>query len=79
MLNDRTTAALVAAGVLALGSAIAASSPAIVGELLIFSADGAAGFAGRAGPLSDPLDQALLRGLRGFADVVLVGAGTVRA
>jgi riboflavin biosynthesis pyrimidine reductase len=46
---------------------------------MIFSADGAAAFAGRAGPLSDPLDQALLRELRGFADVVLVGAGTVRA
>jgi riboflavin biosynthesis pyrimidine reductase len=46
---------------------------------MIFSADGAAAFAGRAGPLSEPLDQALLRELRGFADVVLVGAGTVRA
>ncbi|MBO0678120.1 pyrimidine reductase family protein [Mycolicibacterium sp. S2-37] len=46
---------------------------------MIFSADGAAAFAGRAGPLSDPVDQALLRELRGFADVVLVGAGTVRA
>lgn len=45
---------------------------------MIFSADGAAAFAGRAGPLSEPLDQALLRALRGFADVVLVGAGTVR-
>lgn len=46
---------------------------------MIFSADGAAGFAGRAGPLSDPVDQALVRELRGFADVVLVGAGTARA
>lgn len=46
---------------------------------MIFSADGAAAFAGRAGPLSCPTDQHLLRILRGFADVVLVGAGTARA
>jgi riboflavin biosynthesis pyrimidine reductase len=46
---------------------------------MIFSADGAAAFGGRAGPLSCPLDQQLLRALRGFADVVLVGAGTARA
>jgi riboflavin biosynthesis pyrimidine reductase len=46
---------------------------------MIFSADGAAAFTGRAGPLSCPTDQRLLRILRGFADVVLVGAGTARA
>ncbi len=46
---------------------------------MIFSADGAAAFAGRAGPLSCPTDQRLLTLLRGFADVVLVGAGTARA
>lgn len=46
---------------------------------MIFSADGAAAFGGRAGPLSCPTDQHLLRILRGFADVVLVGAGTARA
>jgi len=46
---------------------------------MIFSADGAAAFGGRAGPLSCPTDQQLLRILRGFADVVLVGAGTARA
>jgi riboflavin biosynthesis pyrimidine reductase len=46
---------------------------------MIFSADGAAAFGGRAGPLSCPTDQLLLRILRGFADVVLVGAGTARA
>ncbi len=46
---------------------------------MIFSADGAAAFGGRAGPLSCPADQQLLRILRGFADVVLVGAGTARA
>jgi riboflavin biosynthesis pyrimidine reductase len=46
---------------------------------MIFSADGAAAFGGRAGPLSCPTDQRLLRTLRGLADVVLVGAGTARA
>jgi len=46
---------------------------------MIFSADGAAAFGGRAGPLSCPTDQQLLTTLRGFADVVLVGAGTARA
>ncbi|GAA2548371.1 pyrimidine reductase family protein [Mycolicibacterium diernhoferi] len=46
---------------------------------MIFSADGAAAFAGRAGPLSNAVDQQLLAILRGFADVVLVGAGTARA
>jgi riboflavin biosynthesis pyrimidine reductase len=56
-----------------------ASPPDGVRANMIFSADGAAAFAGRAGPLSDPVDQALLRALRGFADVVLVGAGTARA
>ncbi|OBI44330.1 hypothetical protein A5708_01935 [Mycobacterium colombiense] len=46
---------------------------------MIFSADGAAAFGGRAGPLSCPTDQRLLHILRGLADVVLVGAGTARA
>lgn len=46
---------------------------------MIFSADGAAGFSGRAGPLSCPADQQLLLALRAYADVVLVGAGTARA
>lgn len=46
---------------------------------MIFSADGVAAFGGRAGPLSCPTDQRLLRTLRGLADVVLVGAGTARA
>jgi riboflavin biosynthesis pyrimidine reductase len=46
---------------------------------MIFSADGAAAFGGRAGPLSCPPDQQQLREQRGYADVVLVGAGTVRA
>jgi riboflavin biosynthesis pyrimidine reductase len=46
---------------------------------MIFSADGAAAFSGRAGPLSCPSDQRLLCDLRAYADVILVGAGTVRA
>ncbi|MCI4676252.1 pyrimidine reductase family protein [Candidatus Mycolicibacterium alkanivorans] len=45
---------------------------------MIFSADGAAGFHGRAGPLSCPADHQLLLALRAYADVVLVGAGTAR-
>ncbi|MEE6177911.1 pyrimidine reductase family protein [Mycobacterium sp. 050134] len=56
-----------------------ADAPDGVRANMIFSADGAAAFGGRAGPLSDPTDQRLLRTLRGFADVVLVGAGTARA
>jgi riboflavin biosynthesis pyrimidine reductase len=56
-----------------------ADPPPGVRANMIFSADGAAAFAGRAGPLSCPADQRLLRILRGFADVVLVGAGTARA
>ncbi len=46
---------------------------------MIMSLDGAAAFDGVAGPLSDPTDQNLLLTLRGYADVILVGAGTVRA
>ncbi len=46
---------------------------------MIFSIDGAASMYGRAGPLSGPLDQQLLLALRGYADVVLVGAGTALA
>lgn len=46
---------------------------------MIFSSDGAAAFDGRAGPLSCAADQQLLGALRGFTDVVLVGAGTARA
>ncbi len=46
---------------------------------MILSLDGAAAVDGVAGPLSDETDRNLLLSLRGFADVVLVGAGTVRA
>lgn len=56
-----------------------ADAPEGVRANMIFSADGAAAFGGRAGQLSCPVDQQLLKILRGFADVVLVGAGTARA
>lgn len=46
---------------------------------MILSLDGCAAFDGVAGPLSNRCDQNLLLALRGYADVVLVGAGTVRA
>ncbi|MFC9973248.1 pyrimidine reductase family protein [Spirillospora sp. NPDC127200] len=46
---------------------------------MVASADGAAAFEGRAGGLGNPNDQRLLHLLRGLADVVIVGAGTVRA
>lgn len=60
-------------------AALYADAPEGVRANIIFSADGAAAFGGRAGPLSCPIDQQLLRVLRGLADVVLVGAGTARA
>ena len=46
---------------------------------MVASADGAASHQGRVGPLTSPADQEVLHALRGLADVVLVGAGTVRA
>ncbi|OBA90732.1 hypothetical protein A5662_22580 [Mycobacteriaceae bacterium 1482268.1] len=55
-----------------------ADAPDGVRANMIFSADGAAAFRDRAGTLSCPADQNLLRDLRAFADVVLVGAGTAR-
>ncbi|KUI48569.1 hypothetical protein AU198_21745 [Mycobacterium sp. GA-1199] len=55
------------------------AAPIGVRANMIFSADGAAAFGGRVGSLSDPTDQRLLVALRGFADVVLVGAATARA
>jgi riboflavin biosynthesis pyrimidine reductase len=44
---------------------------------MIASADGAATLDGRAGPLGNSHDQALLGLLRALADVVIAGAGTV--
>ncbi|HUH54099.1 MAG TPA: pyrimidine reductase family protein [Microbacteriaceae bacterium] len=45
----------------------------------ISSADGAVTLKGRSGALGTKTDQALMKVLRAMADVVLVGAGTVRA
>ncbi|WP_158548076.1 pyrimidine reductase family protein [Desertihabitans brevis] len=47
--------------------------------LMVASADGAATIAGRVDTLTSPADQRLLLTARAVADVVLVGAGTVRA
>jgi len=46
---------------------------------MIASVDGAVAVDGRSGPLGGPTDRAVFSVLRGLADVVLVGAGTVRA
>lgn len=46
---------------------------------MVSSADGAAVLEGHSEGLSNPADKAVFRVLRGLADVVLVGAGTVRA
>jgi riboflavin biosynthesis pyrimidine reductase len=45
---------------------------------MIVSVDGGATFGGRAGGLAGPGDRVLFKVLREIADVVLVGAGTVR-
>jgi riboflavin biosynthesis pyrimidine reductase len=64
------------------GAAVAklyADAPVGVRANMVHSADGAAAFRGRSRPISDPRDLQLLLTLRHYADVVLVGAGTVRA
>ena len=45
----------------------------------VASADGAASLEGVSAGLSSPADKRVFSVLRGLADVVLVGAGTVRA
>lgn len=45
---------------------------------MIASLDGAAWYAGRSGALGSPGDRRLFQALRGLADVVIVGAATVR-
>ena len=45
---------------------------------MIASADGAAAVAGRSGALGGPADKQVFAALRSLADVVLVGAGTMR-
>jgi riboflavin biosynthesis pyrimidine reductase len=46
---------------------------------MIASLDGRIALAGRTGPLANQADHELFHALRGAADAVLVGAGTVRA
>jgi riboflavin-specific deaminase-like protein len=46
---------------------------------MVASLDGAITIAGRSGGLGGPADKAMFFALRGIADVILVGAGTVRA
>ena len=46
---------------------------------MVMSADGAASVSGRSGGLSSPADRRVFALLRGLADVILAGAGTVRA
>lgn len=46
---------------------------------MVVTLDGRTAIDGRAGPLSSESDKALFRWLRAQADVILVGAGTVRA
>lgn len=51
--------------------------PWVLGNM-VASLDGSAAVHGRVGALSSPTDQHLFRMLRGLADIVLVGAATVR-
>ena len=51
--------------------------PWVLGNM-VGGLDGCAAMSGRVGALSTPVDAALFRGLRSVADVVLVGAETVR-
>jgi riboflavin biosynthesis pyrimidine reductase len=46
---------------------------------IVLSLDGGAAFGGKTRPLSDDTDLWLLNQLRGYSDVLVVGAGTVRA
>jgi riboflavin-specific deaminase-like protein len=46
---------------------------------MVTSLDGATSVQGRSAPLSNPADRRIFHGLRALADVILVGAGTVRA
>lgn len=52
--------------------------PWVVANFVV-SPDGSVAMGGRVGGLSSPVDQQVFRLLRSAADVILVGAGTVRA
>jgi riboflavin biosynthesis pyrimidine reductase len=57
----------------------AARPHAVLRANMVSSADGAASVDGRSGGLSGPADRMLFTVLRSLADLILVGAGTVRA
>jgi riboflavin biosynthesis pyrimidine reductase len=50
-----------------------------VGICMVASLDGSTAVSGTSGPLSSDLDSEVLAVLRGLADIIVVGAGTVRA
>lgn len=56
-----------------------ADAPEGVRVNMVASLDGAAAFGGRVRPISNTADHQLLRSLRAYCDVLLVGAGTIRA
>jgi riboflavin biosynthesis pyrimidine reductase len=57
----------------------AARPGALLRANMVASADGAVSLHGRSGGLSGPADRMVFTVLRSLADVILVGAGTVRA
>ena len=63
---------------LRLGDRAPEERPYVVANM-VTSADGKAAFRGRSGALGSDADREIFHGLRGQADAVLVGSGTVRA
>jgi len=61
-----------------MAAAYAVDQPRHLRANMVMSLDGAATVEGRSGGLSAPADRALFHTLRALADVVLVGAATVR-
>jgi riboflavin biosynthesis pyrimidine reductase len=57
----------------------AAAPSALLRANMVASADGAVSVSGRSGGLSGPADRMVFTVLRSMADLILVGAGTVRA
>lgn len=60
------------------GNGATGSTPVLRANM-VSSADGAASLEGRSGGLSGPADRMVFTVLRSLADLILVGAGTVRA
>lgn len=65
------------AGLLSLGDHAPAGRPYVIANM-VASADGRATLAGRSGPIGGEADRELFHALRGSADAVLAGTGTVR-